>query len=482
MKGTEEEMKYTEAGVLEGELASGAFDCILLDFDHTLYLDNSTERFLDSVRPRILAYLLCAFSDWLLQVLAWFRLCSYPVHRDFVRVSLCMLLMPWSLPLWRKKAQHLAGASMNQWLLERLPADRRTAVISFGFAPLIRPLLDAAGLARVDLIASTPFRFSGNLRRSGKAAALQMILPEEAWEKTLFITDSRDDAELLDALPHGRLIGWGDSSKAAFHGLYLPFRYTVEGKYAGSRYFTYQILLEDLMLLLLAYMFSWQHAGALTALFASLYCIYEIGYYENDHDAVRREEKPVVSDAAAVFPKFPRFRPWLWAFGFAVIGFLFLYGGGDASAPLWGSAALLWAVILLSLRLLFLCFNYLAPGFRVPFFPLLHLYKCFAFACFVPLSLFGVLLLSAQVLAVSANYTAYRWISPGLRLNRQLWRLIIFLLLSAAVFMWYPMEGQAPSLCWWLLVLIWGGIRSLEHACHKNIVRIVGGLLVPALR
>ncbi|HOM49514.1 MAG TPA: hypothetical protein PK491_13455, partial [Candidatus Hydrogenedentes bacterium] len=145
MKGTEEEMKYTEAGALEGELASGAFDCILLDFDHTLYLNNSTERFLDSVRPRILAYLLCAFSDWFLQVLAWFRLCSYPVHRDFVRVSLCMLLMPWSLPLWRKKAQHLAGASMNQWLLERLPADRRTAVISFGFVPLIRPLLDAAG-------------------------------------------------------------------------------------------------------------------------------------------------------------------------------------------------------------------------------------------------------------------------------------------------------------------------------------------------
>jgi|LSQX01.2.fsa_nt_gb hypothetical protein len=480
------EMKHSEAGDLEKDLASQRFTCILLDFDYTLFLDNSTERFLDGLRPRILAFLICAFSDWLLQVLAWFRLCSYPVHRDFLRVSLSLLFMPWSLFLWRHQSKKFARESMNSWLLDRLPADREILVISFGFAPLIRPLLDHAGLQDFHLIASEPGSGSGNLRRKGKGVALKEHLPEDRREETLFITDSEDDAELLETMPHGRLIEWTEHSDPAFRKLYLPFRYTVEGKYAGSRYFTYQILLEDLALLFFAYTLSWPVAGTLILLFFSLYCIYEVGYYENDHKGAQSEKHARVSAEAAAFPPLPPLRPWLWAVGSALLGWTFL---SLMIAPLspesvkgLRAAVGLWLCLLIFLRSIFWVFNRLKPVFRVPLFPLLHLFKVFPYAICIPLHLPGVILLFAQIISMTANYAAYRWCPTPRRLNRQAWRLILFLLLAAAGFALYPERMASPFPGWWVLVLSWGGIRALEHARHKNIVRIVGELLFPALR
>lgn len=479
-------MKHCEAEDLEKDLASQCFSFMLLDFDYTLFLDNSTERFLDGLRPRMLAFLLCAFSDWLLQVLAWFRLCAYPVHRDFVRVSLALLFMPWSLMLWRRQSKAFARESMNRWLLDRLPEGKEVTVISFGFAPIIRPLLDHAGLKDFKLIASEPGAASGNLRKKGKGAALKEHLPESRWEETLFITDSEDDAELLESMPHGRLIAWTAHTAPAFRKLYLPFRYTVEGKYAGSRYFTYQILLEDLLLIFLAYSLGWSAAGAMVLLFLSVYCIYEIGYYENDHRAAQSEKHPVVSREAAAFSPLPPLRPWLWALLSAALGMIFFFPVTlSASAGLWRSWAIglgFWTVLLLSLRSIFWLFNRLKPAFRVPLFPLLHCFKVFPYALCIPLHLPGVILLFSQVISISMNYAAYRWLPTPRRLNRQAWRLVIFLLLAGTTLVLYPERMASPFLGWWPLVLLWSGIRALEHACHKNIVLILGELRLPALR
>ena len=44
------------------DLADESGTPVVLDFDQTLFLDNSTERFLDALRPRMLAFLVVACS------------------------------------------------------------------------------------------------------------------------------------------------------------------------------------------------------------------------------------------------------------------------------------------------------------------------------------------------------------------------------------------------------------------------------------
>ena len=111
-----------------GALSSSEYSVVLLDFDHTLFLDNSTDRYIDALRPRLLAFLVVAASDWLVRALAWFGLCSFNNQRDFMRIAVCTLLMPWNLLRWRAVAEKLAREKMNLPLLESLPKDKPVGV------------------------------------------------------------------------------------------------------------------------------------------------------------------------------------------------------------------------------------------------------------------------------------------------------------------------------------------------------------------
>src|SRR5271167_3617126 len=69
---------------------------VLVDLDETLYLRNSTEDFIDTARPAILALLLMRLLD---VVLPW-RWTGGERTRDLWRVRCIMLLLPWTRAAW----------------------------------------------------------------------------------------------------------------------------------------------------------------------------------------------------------------------------------------------------------------------------------------------------------------------------------------------------------------------------------------------
>ncbi len=465
----------TEACI--ADLNAGGYRHVVLDFDQTLFLDNSTERFLDALRPRALAFLIVACTDWLTQLLGWFGWIKYDNQRDFMRVLACTVLMPWNHFLWPGASRRLASSSMNRVLLDALPPGRPVIVLSYGFRHIITPILKAAGLGGATLICSNALPPFENLRTSGKMKALEACLPVLEWDKAFFITDSEDDAEVLAALPKSHLMKWCPRPASAFSGLYLPLRYTVEGKYPEGRYFTTQIVLEDLALLLLAYAFSWNYAAALVLLFLSLYAIYEIGYYDNDRVAVKYETKPVVSESAKTFPGFSKARAWLWAFGFTVLGILcawpdYVRHPFRQGVPFLFDLAC-WFAVLGALYLVFFWFNHLVPAKRLFLFPLLHIFKTFSFVIFVPLTIAGTLLLAAQVVSISVNYGIYRWGGKWERFNRQACRLVLFIVAAAVFWLLAPNIYPGGRYLRSVLITYWGLVRALEYARHKNILRLL---------
>ncbi len=458
------------------ELNAGKHTYVVLDFDQTLFLDNSTERFLDSLRPRALAFVIVACTDWLIQLLGWLGVVHYNHQRDFMRVFVCTVLMPWNHFLWPRAAQRLANASMNRALLDTLPSGRPVIVLSYGFRHIIAPILKAAGLKEVTLICSNALPPFKNLRTSGKLKALEARVPVTEWNTLLFITDSEDDAEVIAACPNSHVMKWCPRPEPAFTGLYLPLRYTVEGKYPGCRYFTTQIVLEDLALLLLAYAFSWSYAAALVLLFLSLYTIYEIGYYENDRVAIKYETTPVVSESAKTFSGFSKTRAWLWALVFTVGGIVCAWPDYIRHPYRQGIPFLFdlacWFAVLGGLYLVFFCFNRLAPAKRLALFPVLHLFKTFSFVIFVPLTIAGVLLLLAQVISISTNYFIYRRGGRWQRFNRQACRLVLFLVSAAVLWLLAPALFPGGRHLRMMLIFFWGVVRALEQARHKNILRL----------
>ena len=103
------------------------------------------------------------------------------------------------------------------------------------------------------LIASSAFSPARNLRQRGKVAALLKKLTPDRLKTAYFVTDSRDDQEVIDHAGRSALIQWAPYPSQAFARTYVPLRYAVQGKYADRKYFKTQILQEDLAIWLLAY-------------------------------------------------------------------------------------------------------------------------------------------------------------------------------------------------------------------------------------
>ena len=269
---------------------------------------------------------------------------------------------------------------------------------------------------------------------------------------------------------------WCPHPVPAFTGRYLPLRYTVEGKYPGSRYFTTQIVLEDLALLLLAYAFSWNYAAALVLLFLSLYTIYEIGYYDNDRVAIQYETVPVVLEAAKNYAGFSKTKAWLWAFFFSVFGILCAWPDYVRHPYRQGVPFLFdlasWLSLLGALYLVFFWFNHLTPARRLALFPVLHLFKTFSFVFFVPLTCRGLLLV-AQVISISVNYLIYRLGGRWQRFKRQTCRLGLFVMGAAILWLLAPEIYPGGSYLRILIIFYWGFIRALEEVKHKNILRLM---------
>ncbi|MGL6338933.1 MAG: haloacid dehalogenase-like hydrolase [Waterburya sp.] len=182
---------------------------IILDFDETLFLHNSTAEYINSLRPRLIGFLLLIF----LKLIRPWNWLPYPFRgiqiRDWFLVTIPTILLPWTLPLWRKKAQKLAEDYVNTELLTAVNQNPLPPIIvaSLGFNFIINPILQHLPL-RHDLMVGCRFWQGAKDRGKGKLLMLQEALSDSKLQSAIVITDSEDDLPLLHTVAQPCLIIW----------------------------------------------------------------------------------------------------------------------------------------------------------------------------------------------------------------------------------------------------------------------------------
>lgn len=190
---------------------------LFLDFDETLWLRNSTEEFLRWAAPGGLArralWLVEKYGPWRIARKRWWRM-----HlRDWMRVGIVVLVRPGVLRAWaRAAAAEIAPGHANAPLVALAGApERRVVVISYGFRPVLRPLLAGLGLPGVTLVAA-PLWTGAAWRLRGKRAQAEAALGAEMVAAAVMVTDSEDDADILAAVAAGYVVTWPAATYAPF--------------------------------------------------------------------------------------------------------------------------------------------------------------------------------------------------------------------------------------------------------------------------
>lgn len=399
-----------------------------VDFDHTLFLPNSTEVFLRSAQPyAIYALLLAALKilrPWQLKGAQ-----SSFVWRDTIRALSIIVLAPWTLLTFPAKARRLFREQLNRKLdamLADVPIDQ-IVIVSFGFRFVIKALVAGTRYEHARLVAPSLFG-AIKARKNGKIAMLAAHGMSVDKATDVMITDNAtDDADIMAACQDGFDIQWTDAQAAnPITPGYVPFFYTAKIK-RDPAFFIKQVALEELPIVLLAYgLFGWGFSVsswiALGLLFAALIIVYEIGYAENDQVGLRNEAKPKLTDA---FFKYQHYRvaphAWIWGGVVTVLAIAILpdariadmltrLGLGADGSSMQGHAILvgIWIGVLVISRLAFWLFNTVTLPWRVFAYLPLHISKYFGFALLFPIAAIGLALLYAHIVRTWALYAVRR--------------------------------------------------------------------------
>jgi hypothetical protein len=187
---------------------------ILVDFDHTLLGGNSTELFIARSKPsaliRVLSLLLRNCIPWRLTRLRnWFRL------RDYLFCRTLFFLLPRNIVRWKDLGPALFSQRRNMELetaLARSP-DVKIAIITFGMEAIVRPMLRGSPWENVELF-STPRRAPVSYFSGGKLEIAKQAFGAALLAKTMLITDSEDDLDLLMVVGYPVLIEpYGDTAR-----------------------------------------------------------------------------------------------------------------------------------------------------------------------------------------------------------------------------------------------------------------------------
>lgn len=182
---------------------------VILDFDETLLLRNSTAEYINSLRPRIVGFVLIT----LLKIIRpW---CWLPgifrgnQTKDWYLVTIPTLLLPWTLLVWQQKAQKLAKDYSNLEIISAIERNTKAPVIvaSLGFNFIITPLLQNMPM-RCDRLVSCRFWQGAGDRQQGKLLMMQKVLSPSAIKEALLVTDSKDDLALLHVVKQPCFVLW----------------------------------------------------------------------------------------------------------------------------------------------------------------------------------------------------------------------------------------------------------------------------------
>jgi hypothetical protein len=451
---------------------------ILLDLDETLYLRNSTEDFIDSARPRLLALMLMRLLDL---IKPW-RWTGGEVTRDVWRVRLICTCFPRTARHWRSRVAALAARFTNLRLMAALGTLGRTPIIAtVGFEPIVAPLIAALGLPGARIIAARLSCFDD--RRVGKLHLVASALGADTIRRALVLTDSARDLTLLDACARPLRAIWPEARyRHALSGVYFPGQYITLVKHPGARYIVRGVLQEDfafwvLSSVAIAALPLW-HVAGLALLLLSFWVVYELGYVDNDLVGARFEAMPKLTQAFHDSPvATPRWQPWLWATGSAALGILCVRWPEPPSVIDAG----LWAAVLLTTFGWFRLYNRMDKGTRVWLFAGLQFARSTAFVALVPIVPSGALALGAHVLAKWVPYHVYRlggkaWPEAPLHLIRLMF-FVVLLLMGQMV------QGNALLDASALALLAWNLFRArqeLATACRAaSRIDLAGGAPLP---
>ena len=181
---------------------------IIVDFDEMIWLRDSTEEYLGALRPQFLGLIIIKLIDALWS--RWFsqNARANHVYRDWLRVLITSILLPWNVLLWKSRARMLGELWKNADLIHILKSETDTPpyIITFGFSSIVRPLLREI-YPSAQLLADSMWT-GYRMRRVGKKAWLERILGARTLGNAMVITDSEDGADVIGACRDGFIIKW----------------------------------------------------------------------------------------------------------------------------------------------------------------------------------------------------------------------------------------------------------------------------------
>jgi hypothetical protein len=449
---------------------------VLIDFDETLYLRNSTEDFIDSARPALLALIVMRLLDF---IEPW-RWTGGGETRDVWRVRCIAALFPWTRGRWKTRVRVLAASAANTPLIDAVNerARRRIGeapiIATLGFRTIVTPLVSALGLPpQIRIVAAGLGTFAD--RRGGKLRLVVAALGNETVHHALVLTDSTQDEALLSACALPLRTVWPRARyRPALSGLYLPGQYLAQVKRPGERYITRGILQEDFALWVLSSVMlaphPVSHVVALLFLLLSFWAIYESGYVDNDRVAVRFEHEPKVSDAFHDGPAVTsRWAPWVWALASGAIGVAMLRGLGSEALAGFG----LWGCVLITTYGAFALYNRFDKATRVWLYSCLQLARSAAFVALVPINLIGAIAIGAHVLAKWVPYYIYRaagkvWPDAPHFMTRLLFFAVLTVLIALATGIGALWTWSTAALLAWMLF----------RARHELVVTLRGAVRI----
>lgn len=434
---------------------------ILVDFDDTLFLKNSTELFISQAQP----YYILSIIFQIFDVLKPWKLGAkkgedISVRRDIFRLKFVLLFAPWSKKKWLKNARSIAHEYINYPLLNELSRSENSIyIITYGYDFIITPLLKPLEVDWPLLIVSNTKNISEN-RKKGKANIIEEKLGSETWDDCVCITDSELDSDVLNKCSEPYLVEWENGQKQVRAGLspMLPFVYTKKVKRPTEKYFTRAIIGHDYLTLIIVFgLYSTQPFLTMLALFFFLlayFSVYEIGYYENDKLGLLYEENPKVGKE---FHKYAHhFKSWhAWLFGM-IFTFIASYiavsfklswllttdtftnvtNGGNFIAELL-LVFLCFMGLLSIIRLVFYWFNRIAVvGRIVPMF-ILQLARTASYLIIFSTNIIGAVFLFTHAVSKWIPYSVYRF---GGKRSMVPNHLINFMLLAAMLLILFAIQ------------------------------------------
>ena len=246
-------------------------------------------------------------------------------------------------------------------------------------------------------------------------------------------------------------------SSLSINNLYLPFSYLEKVKRANENYTLRVIMWDDLPLLLFAFAWQASHAFLQTVsilfLLISFWCVYEIGYYENDLVAEQYEEQPKLASTYYEYKQMMvSFYPWFWSLLFGAVGVnllekaqgvRYLFNGSELEMQIVAIdpsllIGLYWTTFLLSTRLCFWIYNNLNKHTRTWLYIFLQSLRYYGFVALIAINPIGTSLLSSNILSRSILYIIYRYSGGNSKdwpqkLPEKVLRCLIFIFILSAI-------------------------------------------------